>query len=884
MTHTLERLRHVLAGRYSIEREVGAGGMATVYLARDVKHKRSVALKVLRPEFSTTLGPERFLREIETAARLHHPHILPLHDSGEADGLLYYVMPFVEGQSLRQRLAEQGQLPLPDAVRILRDVVDALSEAHAQQVVHRDIKPENVLLRGRHALVTDFGLAKAVSESTEREQLTAQGVTVGTPAYMAPEQIAADRHIDHRVDLYAVGVLAYELLTGRTPFRADTMSRTLAAHLIETPPPVSAYRAGVPPELESAVMRCLAKDPSDRWASADELLHQLEGLLTSFGPATPAGVRTNATPIVTRRRWLAATAVVLGLSGIAAVWAASTDGETAAGAPVAPVQLTANPPERSVTGAAISPDGTYLAFTDSRGLHLQLLATNETHLVDVGVPVVPQNVWWFPDGRRLLFLGADTSGGVALWSVGIIGGRARRLLDDVLQAAVAPDGKQIAVLFGRASRGRSLGEVWLMGPDGTDARALVAPGARESFWHVTWTPDSRAVALGVWSDKGMTIELVPVAGGERQLLLSDPTLFQNWTGILPFTWCGDGRLVYGRRDGPPHQAISNVWVVDTDVATRVVRGTPRRVTQWTAANVRELSATADCAKIAVLQVRNQPDVYVGEIDASARAFRMERKLTLDERSDFPTGWAADGRRLLITSTRSGNVDVYVTDLTAEADDLEPLHRGPGDQRNAIFTPGGDTVLFVESGDIWTVPATGGGARMLVEGSFQDARCPRSPERTCVAGRVSGAEYIFSAFDPARGEVRDVARTAHRVPFTNWDLSPDGRRVAVVHNDDNAITIVRLDSGSEEVVRVDGWTNFEFVSWTARGDGFFVSGSAALGIGYPVLLHVDMQGRARVLRQHPHEWHVMPHASPDGRFVAFAKVSFHGNAWLVEGFR
>ena len=202
------KLAEALSGRYTIERELGAGGMATVYLAEDMKHRRNVAVKVLRAELAATVGPDRFLREIETVAQLTHPHILPLHDSGDANGFLYYVMPYVEGESLRSRLAREGELPIADAVRLLRDVADALALAHRRGVVHRDIKPDNVLLSGQHAYVTDFGVAKAVSEATGRQQLTTVGVTLGTPTYMAPEQAAADPNVDHRADLYAFGVLA----------------------------------------------------------------------------------------------------------------------------------------------------------------------------------------------------------------------------------------------------------------------------------------------------------------------------------------------------------------------------------------------------------------------------------------------------------------------------------------------------------------------------------------------------------------------------------------------------------------------------------------------------------------------------------------------------
>jgi serine/threonine-protein kinase len=291
VTDQLERLKTALADRYAIDREIGSGGMATVYLARDLRHERQVAVKVLRPDLAVTLGPERFHREIKIAARLQHPHILPLLDSGEADDFLYYVMPYVEGQSLRERLAREGALPVGDAVRILRDVVDALTEAHAHGVVHRDIKPENILLRGNHALVTDFGVAKAVSEATGRAQLTTAGVALGTPAYMAPEQASAEPHIDQRVDIYAVGAVAYELLAGRPVFMGTTAQMVLAAHMAEVPQPVTMHRETVPAALEAVVMRCLEKRPADRWQSPGELLPQLEALVTPSGGLTPTDTR-----------------------------------------------------------------------------------------------------------------------------------------------------------------------------------------------------------------------------------------------------------------------------------------------------------------------------------------------------------------------------------------------------------------------------------------------------------------------------------------------------------------------------------------------------------------------------------------------------------------
>jgi serine/threonine-protein kinase len=359
MPDTLERLRAALAGRYTIVREVGAGGMATVYLAEDTKHHRKVALKVMKPELAATMGSTRFLREIQTAAQLQHPHILPLHDSGEADGFLYFVMPFVEGESLRAKLARGGELPVGEAVRVLRDVVDALSHAHAQGVVHRDVKPDNVLLSGRHALVTDFGVAKAVSEATGRNTITTVGVALGTPTYMAPEQAAADPSIDARADLYAVGCLAYELLTGQPPFRGESAQRILAAHVTEAPTPVTARRSAVPAALNAVVMRCLEKKPADRWQTADELLAQIEQFLTPSGGITPtdtrplSGVRPVRLP--SRRTALVAGSVVLALV-LAGLWALRGRGGEAQAKPRLVVLPPRNlgPPEQAYVADGIA--------------------------------------------------------------------------------------------------------------------------------------------------------------------------------------------------------------------------------------------------------------------------------------------------------------------------------------------------------------------------------------------------------------------------------------------------------------------------------------------------------------------------------------------------
>jgi tetratricopeptide (TPR) repeat protein len=275
VTDELIRLQTALADRYAVGRELGHGGMAHVYLARDLRHGRDVALKVLRPELAASLGTDRFLREIRIEAGLQHPHILPLHDSGAVDGLLYYVMPFVQGETLRDRLAREKQLPVPDAVRIAREVADALSYAHAHNIVHRDIKPGNILLSAGHAVVADFGIARAITAAAG-DQVTEAGLAVGTPDYMSPEQATGETTLDGRTDVYALGCVLYEMLVGDPPFRGRTAQAVLARHLHDPPPPLRVRRPSVPAVVEEAVMTALAKVPADRFATAAEFVEALD--------------------------------------------------------------------------------------------------------------------------------------------------------------------------------------------------------------------------------------------------------------------------------------------------------------------------------------------------------------------------------------------------------------------------------------------------------------------------------------------------------------------------------------------------------------------------------------------------------------------------------
>src|SRR2546421_1796873 len=271
----MSQLRTALAARYTIEGELGRGGMGVVYRAWDVKHARAVAVKVVRPEFGSVLATDRFLREIQLAARLQHPHIVPVYDSGEVDGTLYYVMPYVDGESLRSRVQRVRQPHREDALQITREAADALGYAHSHDVVHRDVKPENILLAGGHALVVDFGIGRAIS-AAGGDRLTESGISVGTPAYMSPEQATADTHVDGRSDMYSLACVLYEMLAGHPPFLGATAQEVIARHTLDPMPSLRTARSTVPLALEATIRRALSKVPADRFSTLVQFASALD--------------------------------------------------------------------------------------------------------------------------------------------------------------------------------------------------------------------------------------------------------------------------------------------------------------------------------------------------------------------------------------------------------------------------------------------------------------------------------------------------------------------------------------------------------------------------------------------------------------------------------
>ena len=414
---TVERLRASLADRYAIERELGEGGMATVYLAEDLKHRRKVAIKVLRPELAAVIGAERFLKEIETTASLQHPHILPLLDSGSAPdpsgAFLYYVMPYVEGETLRDRLTREKQLPVADAVRLATEVAGALDYAHRRNVIHRDIKPENILLHDGAALVADFGIALAASRAGST-RMTETGMSLGTPHYMSPEQAMGEREITARSDVYALGCVTYEMLTGEPPFTGATAQAIVARVLTEAPRALTTQRRTTPPHVEAAVLTALEKLPADRFESAKEFAEALGGRATG----RPAGSIARPTPASTlppSRLTAAVTVAVLATAFAAWGWLRP--------APVAVVsrqkvelwhstlgRFLAPGIERYSNQAAIAPDGSSIVYSDSVGEKIQLLRKlrGEADATPIAGTEGGMSPFFSPDGKWIGYLTTDS--------------------------------------------------------------------------------------------------------------------------------------------------------------------------------------------------------------------------------------------------------------------------------------------------------------------------------------------------------------------------------------------------------------------------------------------------------------------------------------------
>jgi eukaryotic-like serine/threonine-protein kinase len=878
LTTIPDSLSTALSGRYRLERELGRGGMATVYAAEDVRHRRPVAIKVLHPELGAMLGGERFLREIEVTARLRHPHILPLHDSGEADGLLYYVMPYVRGESLRERLRRERQLPVDEAVRIAREVAGALDSAHRQGVIHRDVKPENILLdEDGHAAVADFGVARAVQRAAGGDRLTATGMAVGTPHYMSPEQASGDGEIGPRSDVWALGCVLYEMLAGEPPFTGASAQSIAAKVMTETPRPLAQARRAVPPHVAAAVERALEKVPADRFATAGQFGAALAAPASLTPGGTAAAPPWNAFPSARLRRttlWFLALVAAVGLGAGAATWWSARHRSTAAPGRPARFTLSSAGSERldpdAILPLAISADGRTIAYVGRTGAGRQMLYVRPMNELRARpVPGTEGELWTpclSPDGRWVAFVHNRR----LLQRVPVAGGEVTTIAqlpegEAFVGGAWAPNGTIVVGtrrgLFRVAEGGGALERMTAV----DSARGEQVHGAPHLL------PDGRTIVFGIWHGQDGLVRLGVAsldAGGHTTLDLD---------GVLPFG-VTDGRLLYSPRGGP-------VMAVPFDVKRRRVTGAP-------------VTVLADAL------VQGWGGVAAALSDEGTLVYGHgsdERLLTLVDERGNPTGGrdeprpyaspriSPDGQRVALELTSrdsAGRIEVWVHDLTSGI--LSRLTSEAPAFQPAWSADGRYVFYLSERGsprELWRVPADGSGPEERVyalpdgetigemtvspDGTFAVLVRYRSTRRdrdedlwllTLDTGRTSGRGQAVR-----RPQLTPLLRT----PFDELTprVSPDGRWLAYISNETGQYEVyVRALAGPAQRIQVSSGGGSEPV-WGPdgrrlfyRAGGRFIAAQIATSPGLAVATREPLfEDRYRMF-----EFHQQYDVHPDGR--------------------
>ena len=708
-----------LRDRYVVEREIGRGGMATVYLARELRLQRPVALKVLEAGLAVELGPERFLREIATAARLQHPHILPVFESGETAGRLWYAMPYVEGESLRDRLGRTPPLTLVEALRIAREAAHGLAYAHQHGVVHRDIKPENILLtRDGSTLVADFGVARLTEGET---RITTAGIAVGTPLYMSPEQAGGESHVDGRSDIYSLGCVLYEMLAGAPPFTGSS-PRAVAAQHLSQPAPVL---RGAHPAVTAAVAKALAKSPDDRFATAAEFADSLERAAGQAG----------------RRPWPRVAVIVVAVALVIAAIALWRPGERQRGiireGAVASGFNRRMAPITSAEGVeewpAWSPDGARLAYVAEvdgyRQLFVRTLATGEARRVTRG-PRDDIQPAWTPDGRRLAFVRAAADSGKLepadlndwyteggdVWTLDVGSGAARRLVPNAFGPSWSPDGRRLA--FDAAWAGPR--RVWVSDSAGLNPRQLTSDSS-EAVVHAgpRWSPDGRRLVFRRIEKTISDLVTVDAASGASAPVTDDAAF------DLDPSWSPDGRRIYfsSSRGGG-----LNVWRIAVGPDGRPA-GTPEQLTTGAGDDV-EPAPSPDGHRLAFAVRGINSDLWELPVSPTTGAPTGDPgPLVVTSRVESRGSWSPDSRTIAFNSDREGEMNIWLHDIRQGTD--HRLTTGPGGDYQPAWSPDGRWLAFFSAragnSDIWSVSVADGRLTRLTDDpgdGHQSGRLPR----------------------------------------------------------------------------------------------------------------------------------------------------------------
>ena len=787
---------NAIASQYTIERELGSGGMATVYLAEDVKHRRKVAIKVLQPELSAVLGPDRFLKEIELTASLQHPHILPLFDSGSADGLLYYVMPFVPGETLRSRLEREQQLPVGDAVQIATEVADALAYAHERGVVHRDIKPENILLQNGHALVADFGIALAV-EHAGGQRMTQTGLSLGTPQYMAPEQAMGDKHVDSRADIYALGVVTFEMLAGEPPFTGPNSQAVVAQILTVEAPSLAARRKTVPEDVDDAVQTALEKLPADRFPDA----RTFAGALVGKSDAAHVGRarrRPRSDGATSRRTVMVAGGSLVIAALVAGVYVGTrlTRAEQAA-APaarfvIADTRVGHGPGSGLV---ALSPDGrTIVYFEDaSSGSSLKVRRIDEAQATTL--PGTPEGYdpTFSPEGDAIIFSRASKA-----YRVPLVGGTPVEISGiHATQPLFAwlPDH---TIVY----RGDD-GALYRIADKGGRADKISAPDSAAGELRQTalgMLPDGHHLAvLGFFKANATRLYALDMRGGART------TIIESGVGaarLLP-----PDHIVYVDQRGA-------LQCVPLDASGLHVSGPPVRLADAVANTTEGATRFATSATGSLVYLAEEPaDLVFVDRSGAARVVSDVPRAYHDPR------FSPDGRRIVVDVQASDAVrDAWILDL-----DQHSFTRATfaGDGHDPVWSRDGREIFYMSERPgaltAFRAPAMATGTPVQLAGGHGlytiTGVAPNGTVIGVATGRQPGSAWDIVSFD--------ASDTLHNVLATQfaegWPaISPDGKWLAYMSDESGQaeVYVRRLDgTGGRVQVSLDGGTE---PVWTASG--------------------------------------------------------------------